>query len=316
MIRILANDGINPDGKKMMEDAGMEVITDKVEQVDLIDELNHFDGILVRSATQIRKDLIDGCPKLKLIGRGGVGMDNIDVTYAREKGIKVVNTPAASSESVAELALAHLMTCVRFLADANRKMPAEGHSNFSALKKQFSKGKEVRGKTIGIIGFGRIGQSFARLCLGLGMKVIAYDPFVEEAVLSLPIVGLNHHPELTVKTIPFDDVLVQSDFISLHVPAGKHPIIDKTSLSKMKDGVILINASRGGVVDETALIEALDVGKVSFAGMDVFINEPKPRAEILQHSKVSLTPHIGASTEEAQQRVWTEMAQQVIDFFK
>jgi len=316
MIRVLANDGINPEGKKMLEEAGIEVIDQKIEQENLLGELDRFDAILVRSATQVRKELIDVCPNLKLIGRGGVGMDNIDVAYARKRGITVVNTPSASSESVAELALAHLMTGVRFLADSNRKMPKQGATHFKDLKKRYSKGIEVRGKVMGIIGFGRIGQAFARLCLGLGMKVLAYDPYVEEATINMVIEGINDLPGIQIKTTELDKVLEQSDFISLHVPAGEKPIIDADAFSKMKDGVAVINAARGGVIDENALLEALNSGKVSFAGIDVFINEPKPMAALLEHPKVSLTPHIGAATQEAQRRVWTEMAKQVIQYLQ
>src|SRR5688572_20460663 len=191
--KILANDGIDAVGKKMLEDAGFTVVTEKVPQDKLAAALNDagYPAITVRSATQVRKDLIDACPGLKVIGRGGVGMDNIDVDYARSKGIAVINTPAASSNSVAELVLAHAFSAARFLYDSNRQMPVSGNEKFDELKKKYSKGVELRGKTFGIIGIGRIGQSVARMALGLGMKVICHDPFVEEATVELTIEGAS-----------------------------------------------------------------------------------------------------------------------------
>ncbi len=315
MAKILANDGIAAKGRSLLEQAGHEVTDRKYSQEELFSVLPGFDAVLVRSATKIRKELIDACPNLRLIGRGGVGLDNIDMDYARGKGIEVVNTPAASSRSVAELVLAHLLTGLRFLHQTNRKMPLEGNTNFKGLKKACSKGHEALSKTIGIIGFGRIGQSLASMSLGLGMKVLAYDPFVREAEIALPVSGLNDKVMVTVQTVSMDQLLAESDFISLHVPATDKPVVDAAAFAKMKDGVALINAARGGVVDEIALLDALNSGKVAFAGIDVFENEPEPRKELLEHPNVSLSPHIGASTVEAQDNVWTEMAEKVIAFF-
>jgi len=264
----------------------------------------------VRSATQVRKALIDACPNLKVIARGGVGMDNIDVEYAQKKGLSVINTPAASSHSVAELVFAHLLGAVRFLYDANRQMPSKGNTEFEALKKKYSKGIELKGKTIGIIGFGRIGQEVAKMALGLGMKVLAHDPFLIEAMIEIDIHG--HSPiRLKVETSEMDKVLEQSDFISLHVPGGK--MIGAEQIAIMKKGVILVNASRGGVIEEHDLIEALNSGKVAHACLDVFMNEPKPMQDLLTHEKISLTPHIGAATEEAQERIGIELAEKIID---
>ncbi|HEU4718213.1 MAG TPA: NAD(P)-dependent oxidoreductase, partial [Bacteroidia bacterium] len=260
--KILANDGIDTAGKALLEKAGYEVITEKVPQDKLITEINShkYVGITVRSATKVRKDIIDACSSLKFIARGGVGMDNIDVEYAKEKGLHVINTPAASSHSVAELVFAHLFGAVRFLYDANRRMPVKGETEFEALKKKYSKGIELKGKTIGIVGFGRIGQEVAKIALGLGMKVIAHDPFIAEAMVILDIHG--HSPiKLKIETTTLDKVLEEAHFISLHVPGGK--MIGADQIAIMKKGVILVNASRGGVIDEHDLIEALNSGQVA-----------------------------------------------------
>ncbi|WP_316787901.1 D-2-hydroxyacid dehydrogenase [Pedobacter frigoris] len=314
MIKILANDGIDPIGKALLEQAGFVVDTETVPQEKLAEALKNYDGITVRSATKVRKELIDACPNIKLIGRGGVGMDNIDVEYARSKGVAVVNTPAASSLSVAELVFSHLFTGVRFLQDANRKMPVEGNTQFNNLKKAYAKGTELRGKTIGIIGFGRIGRETATVALGLGMNVLAYDLYPFEGSLTLNFQG-GVNVAIPVKTVSLDEVIANSDFISLHTPFADKPILGAEEFAKMKKGVGVVNCSRGGTIDEGALIEALDSGKVAFAGLDVFDNEPTPDAAILQHSKISLTPHIGASTNEAQERIGTELATLIIEHF-
>jgi D-3-phosphoglycerate dehydrogenase len=310
--KILANDGIDAQGKALLEKAGFTVITDKVAQEALAETLNtqKYIGLTVRSATKVRKDVIDACKDLKLIGRGGVGMDNIDVDYARGKGIAVVNTPAASSHSVAELIFAHLYSCVRFLYDSNRQMPAKAATEFDALKKKYSKGIELKGKTIGIIGFGRIGQAVAKIALGSGMNVVAFDPFLQEALITLDIQGIEPKPSVKIHTVPMETLLKASDFITLHVPGGK--VITKKEIEQMKNGVILLNAARGGVIDETDLIEGLNSGKISHAALDVFENEPTPNNAILTHPKISLTPHIGAATEEAQERIGIELAELII----
>ena len=318
MPRILANDGIQPIGKDMLEAAGFEVITDKIEQDDLPARLNEFDGILVRSATKVRQELIDQAPNLKLIGRGGVGMDNIDVDYARSKGIAVVNTPAASSQSVAELVFAHMFSCSRFLYDSNRKMPVE-QDNFKGLKKAYSKGIELRGKSLGIIGFGRIGQTVARMGLGLGMNIIPFKLHHDEVKIEVDFFKIEDATvNIRMKTDSFDYLLEKSDFITLHVPfpPGAEPILYKERFDKMKDGVGIVNTSRGGTIVEKDLLGALDSGKVAWAGLDVYENEPTPDPAVLSHPRISLTPHIGASTVEAQARVWSEMAERVIAHFR
>ncbi|TZF85051.1 3-phosphoglycerate dehydrogenase [Pedobacter sp. BS3] len=313
-MKILANDGIDPVGKEMLEKAGFQVDTTNIPQDQLKDRLNEYDAITVRSATKVRKELIDAVPNLKLIGRGGVGLDNIDVDYAKSKGIAVVNTPAASSLSVGELVFAHLFNGIRFLYDSNRKMPVEGDTKFNELKKAYAKGVELSGKKIGIIGFGRIGRETAKIALGLGMEVLAYDLFDIPTELEL---NLAHGVKVKVPVTKasLDELLAQSDFISLHVPFLDKPAIGKEEFAKMKKGVALVNCARGGVIDELALIEALDSGKVAFAGLDVFDNEPTPRKEILTHPKISLTPHIGAATNEAQERIGVELANLIISHF-
>ena len=316
-MKVLANDGLDQSGIDGLQKAGFEVITTKVPQEELINYINENQvrTLLVRSATKVRKDIIDACPSLKIIGRGGVGMDNIDVEYAREKGINVINTPAASSASVAELVFAHLFSGCRFLTDSNRKMPVEGDSKFAELKKAYTKGVELRGKTIGIIGFGRIGQEVAKMALGLGMRVLAVDNFAEKVNLKVEFFN-GQSVDFEIKTQSKEDVLKEADFVTLHVPAQKEFVIGQKEFDLMKNGAALVNCARGGVVDEEALLNALDSGKLAFAGLDVFINEPTPAKSILSHPKISLTPHTGASTNEAQDRIGISLAEQIISILK
>ena len=312
-MKVLANDGIATSGIVALEKAGYEVLLNTVAQEQLakyIDD-NQIDVLLVRSATKVRKDLIDACPSLKIIGRGGVGMDNIDVEYAKDKGIKVINTPAASSHSVAELVFAHLFGMVRFLHDSNQNMPLEGDSKFKELKKAYAKGVELKGKTLGILGFGRIGQATAKVGLGVGMRVVAYDPFIDSAHIEIDFFD-GQEVNFTIDTISKEAVLEQADFISLHVPAQDDYVISTKEFEIMKEGVGIVNAARGGVIDEEALIEAIESGKVSNAALDVFENEPTPEIKLLMNPKISLTPHIGAATQEAQTRIGEELAEQII----
>jgi len=313
-MKILANDGIAKSGVISLENAGFEVLLTTVAQEQLIDFINTNEvvALLVRSATQVRKDIIDACPSLKIIGRGGVGMDNIDVEYAREKGLKVINTPAASSHSVAELVFAHLYGMVRFLHDSNRNMPLEGDSKFKVLKKAYAKGVELKGKTLGVFGFGRIGQATAKVALGVGMKVVAYDPFIDKANLELEFFD-GQTVNFEINTVTKEEILSQSDFLTLHVPAQDKYVISADEFKLMKEGACIINAARGGVIDEVALVDALKNGKISKAALDVFENEPTPEVQLLMNPDISLTPHIGAATGEAQDRIGTELADQIID---
>lgn len=316
-MKILANDGISNSGILALEKEGFEVITTKVAQEQVANYINthRISVLLVRSATKVRTDIIDNCPTLKIIGRGGVGMDNIDVDYARAKGIHVINTPSSSSESVAELVFAHLFSGVRFLHDSNRNMPLEGDFNFDGLKKAYANGMELRGKTLGIIGFGRIGKAVAKIGLGLGMRVIASDKHVGNAEIKVPFYN-GQFINVDIITEPVEDIIKHSDFITLHIPAQEGYVIGEAEFEAMKDNVGIINASRGGVIHEVALIEALDRGKVAFAGLDVFEDEPRPSVQVLMHPKISLTPHIGAATLEAQDRIGTELAEQIISLLK
>ena len=315
-MKVLANDGLAQSGIDALIAAGYEVITTNVPQDQLeayINE-NKVDVILVRSATQVRAELIDACPSIKIIGRGGVGMDNIDVAYAREQGLHVINTPAASSHSVAELVFAHFFGMARFLHDSNRNMPLEGENNFKGLKKSYAKGTELMGKTLGIIGFGRIGQETAKIGIGLGMKVVAFDLFVEKETLQLEFFD-GQKADFLIKTVSKEEVLKQADFLSLHVPAQKEYVISNKEIDLMKEGAFMVNAARGGVVDEVALVKALEENKFKAAALDVFEKEPKPEVQLLMNPLLSLTPHIGGATGEAQGRIGTELASQIISIF-
>ncbi len=316
-MKILANDGISQSGIDALVEAGFEVITTTVAQEQLSNYINekNIGVLLVRSATTVRKDLIDSCPSLKIIGRGGVGMDNIDVDYARSKGLHVINTPAASSQSVAELVFAHLFGGVRFLHDANRNMPLDGDSQFNSLKKSYANGTELRGKTLGIIGFGRIGREVAKIALGVGMRVIASDKFVGKATIKVDFYN-GQYINVEIETQPMKDILKHSDFITLHVPAQDGYVIGEKQFELMKNGVGIVNAARGGVIDEVALVSAIDSGKVAFAGLDTFESEPTPAVKVLMNGKISLTPHIGAATNEAQDRIGTELASQIVSILK
>lgn len=314
-VKLLANDGIDDGGKALLQAQGFEVITQKVPQEQLIEAINKngYQALTVRSATKVRKELIDACPVLKLIGRGGVGMDNIDVEYAISKGIAVYNTPAASSNSVAELVFAHLFSMCRSLYDSNRQMPINGAAHFGDLKKKYAQGIELKGKTLGIIGIGRIGQAVAQLALGMGMKVVSHDPYIKSAEINLDIIGLASPPVITINTVSLNEVLQNSDFITVHVPGGK--IIGKEEIAQMKKGICLVNASRGGVIDEEALIQGLNTKHIIHAALDVFENEPNPSKQLLEHPNISLTPHIGAATNEAQERIGIELASLIINHF-
>ncbi len=295
MAKILVNDGISAEGEQILRDAGHELTMDKVPQEKLGDELGAYDAILVRSATKVRTEHIDKAPNLKLIGRGGVGLDNIDVAYAKSKGIEIVNTPAASSDSVAELVLAHMFALTRWVIAANLTM-RNGEWN----KKQY-KGLELAGKTLLVIGFGRIGQSLAKKASALGMKVIGYD-----------VVDVDTEFEFTKD---LDSALPKADWVSVHVPSQGKYLIDADFLAKMKKGSFLVNCARGGVMDEKAVVEALNSEHLWGAGVDVFEVEPATNMELINHPKVSVTPHIGAATTEAQARVGNELATKIVNFF-
>ena len=313
-MKILANDGISESGKDKLEEYGFHVDLTKVSQDQLVSYINdnQIIALLVRSATQVRANIIDNCPSLKIIGRGGVGMDNIDVDYAKSNGIKVINTPAASSKSVAELVFSHLFGCVRFLHESNRSMPLDGDSKFKDLKKSYAKGTELAGKTIGIIGFGRIGQEVAKIGIGVGMDVIFHDKFNDQAEIKLNFFD-GQNLSFKLNSSSFDDVLSKSDFITIHIPASDKYIIDTNEFKKMKEGSGILNLSRGGIINEEELIKNIDSGKISFAAIDTFEGEPNPSIKILMNPNISLTPHIGAATNEAQDRIGIELADKIND---
>lgn len=317
MVKILANDGIHPAGKELLEKSGYEVHTEKIPQEILITNLSDYQVLLVRSATKVTEEVLKANPQLQLIGRGGVGLDNIDLKAAEKHGVKVFNTPAASSQSVAELAFGHMFNLSRFLHLSNREMPQSGSSSFKLLKKSYAGGVELFGKKLGIIGFGRIGQEVARIGLGLGMEILAVDPAVNDTHIQIEIFKLpkEDYPSIQIKTISMDQMVREADFISIHVPSIDKPIIGKDELRAMKKSAVLINTSRGGVIDENALLSALENGEIRGAGLDVFENEPSPLKKLLTHPKISVSPHIGASTAEAQKRIGLELVDQIVAFF-
>lgn len=312
MIKILANDGMEASAKAALEKAGFEVHTAKIPQDGLASRINEFDVLTVRSATKVRKPLIDEISRTKLIIRGGVGLDNIDVEYAQSKGIQVRNTPLASSQSVAELVFAHLFALVRFLPQSSREMPENGLLKFKELKEKFSKGSELKGKTLGFIGFGNIGQATAKIAVGCGMNVLAYDLFPRDWQLDIQLMS-GIRVSIPVKPSSKEEVLRNSDFITIH-SAGSAQVLSKDEFAIMKNGVGIINCARGGVINEGELLQALNAGKVAFAGIDVFEQEPTHNQALLQHPLVSLTPHIGASTREAQDRIGKEVVDIIINF--
>ena len=314
MIKILANDGIHPDGRLLLEEADYLVEEDKIPQEELIDRIGEYDVLIVRSATKVTKAVIEAGKNLKVIARGGVGLDNIDLEYAQSKGIEVYNTPMASSRAVAELAMAHLFSLARMLQRSNRELASGG--DFKKLKKAYETGFQIKGKTLGIVGFGRIGQEVAKIALGIGMHVRAHDPFVQEAEIGIQLHAFDDlRLGVKIRTEPLDRVLRESDFITFHIPGSGKASITADELAKMKKGVFLINTARGGVIDEEALLSALDSGKVAGVGLDVFENEPSPREALLRHPNVSCSPHIGASTVEAQSYIGMALADKILAFF-
>lgn len=313
-MKVLANDGISESGKKALLDAGIEVVEHRVSQEHLarIINENKIDVLLVRSATKLRQELIDACPTLKIIGRGGVGMDNIDVEYARSKGIKVINTPKASSRSVAEMVFAHFLSLARFLHESNRMMPLEGETQFNALKKSYSNAYELEGKTLGVIGFGGIGKEVVKIGISLGMKVKVCTRSPKTETISLEFFdGQKVNFEIT-STNDMDEFLTDLDFLSINTPKTKEYIIDTPQFEKMKDGIFIVNTARGGVINEVSLLDFIEDEKVAGAALDVFENEPNPELPLLMNPKLSLSPHLGGNTVDAQEKIGTELATQII----
>ncbi|PKF76094.1 D-2-hydroxyacid dehydrogenase [Chryseobacterium sp. PMSZPI] len=317
-MKVLANDGISKAGEQVLKEAGIEILDNRVAQDHVINFINdnNVDVLLVRSATKVRQDLIDACPGLKIIGRGGIGMDNIDVEYAKNKGIKVINTPNASSKSVAELVFGHFLSLARFLHESNRLMPLEGETHFNAMKKSFSNAYELSGKTLGVIGFGSIGQEVVKIGIALGMKIQVLTRNPKTKVLTLNFFdGQSVNFEIT-STNDMDAFLKDADFISINTPKTNEYIIDTPQFEKMKDGVYIVNTARGGVINEVTLIDFIDSGKVAGAALDVFENEPNPELPLLMNPALSLSPHVGGNTVDAQEKIGVELAEQIIKLQK
>ncbi|PXW17695.1 D-3-phosphoglycerate dehydrogenase [Chryseobacterium sp. CBTAP 102] len=317
-MKVLANDGISKAGENTLKEAGIEILDNRVAQDHVINFINdnNVDVLLVRSATKVRQDLMDACPGLKIIGRGGIGMDNIDVEYAKSKGIKVINTPTASSKSVAELVFGHFISLARFLHESNRLMPLEGETHFNAMKKSFSNAYELSGKTLGVIGFGSIGQEVVKIGIALGMKVTVLTRSPKTEVLTLNFFdGQSVNFEIT-STNDMDAFLKEADFISINTPKTNEYIIDTPQFETMKDGVYIVNTARGGVINEVTLIDYIESGKVAGAALDVFENEPNPELPLLMNPALSLSPHVGGNTVDAQEKIGIELAEQIIKLQK
>ncbi|MDP2454696.1 MULTISPECIES: D-2-hydroxyacid dehydrogenase [unclassified Kaistella] len=315
---VLANDGISKAGEDLLKNAGIEILEAKVSQEHLINFINEnkVDVLLVRSATKVRKELIDGCPGLKIVGRGGVGMDNIDVEYAIEKGLYVINTPNASSRSVAEIVFAHFFSLARFLHESNRLMPLEGETHFKALKKSFSSAVELEGKTLGVIGFGGIGQEVVKIGISLGMKVKVLTRRPKTETISLDFFDGQKVEFKINSTNDTKEFLKDVDFLSINTPKTTSYIIDAAEFKLMKDGVFIVNTARGGVMNEVTLLDAIENGKVAGAALDVFENEPSPELALLMNPNLSLSPHLGGNTADAQQKIGRELAEQIIEIKK
>ena len=313
-MKVLANDGISEAGKKVLEENGIELLDAKVSQEQLLNFINEnqVEVLLVRSATKVRQDIIDGCPSLKIIGRGGVGMDNIDVEYAIEKGLYVINTPNASSRSVAEMVFAHFFSLARFLHESNRLMPLEGDTHFSAMKKSFGKAVELEGKNLGVIGFGGIGKEVIKMGISLGMnvKVLTRKPKTETISLSF-FDGQKIDFQIS-STNDWDQFLEGVEFLSINTPKTSEYILDTAQFEKMKDGIFIVNTARGGVLNEVSLLKFIESGKISGAALDVFENEPTPELPLLMHPNLSLSPHLGGNTLDAQEKIGIELANQII----
>ena len=315
---VLANDGISKAGEQLLKDAGIELIEAKVSQEHLISFINEnkVDVLLVRSATKVREDIIDGCPGLKIIGRGGIGMDNINVEHAIEKGIYVINTPKASARSVAEMVFAHFFSLARFLHESNRLMPLEGETHFKALKKSFSSAVELEGKTLGVIGFGGIGQEVVKIGLSLGMKirVLTRKPKTEKITLSF-FDGQQLDFDISSET-DINEFLGDIDFLTVNTPKTDGYLLDAAEFDKMKDGVFIVNTARGGVINEVTLLDAIENGKIAGAALDVFESEPSTELALLMNPNLSLSPHLGGNTQDAQTKIGIELAQQIIEIKK
>lgn len=309
--KILITDGFEESGINSLLQNGFSVDSATLDPQQLLEKLPDYHGIIVRSATKVRIELIEQCTQLKFIARAGVGLDNIDVDYAKSKNIAVLNTPSSSSRSVAELALAHMFCLTRGLQQSNRNL--KDQATFKSLKKSLSSSNEVYGKTLLLIGMGKIGRELARMALGVGMKVIASDPFIKKASVELKIQDISF--DIDIPLFDLETALSQADYISLHSPYTGQELLGASNFHLLKTTAYLINTSRGNNINEEILLEALNTGKIAGVGLDVFHHEPDVKPELLNHPLISVTPHIGASTNEAQMRIADELVQQITDLY-
>lgn len=316
-MKVLVNDGISNSGKDLLESKGFEVMVMRVAQEQLTSFINthQITVLLVKSNTKITKDIIDACPTLEVIGIGGDNQNNVDIQYAKSKGIAIIDTPNASANSVAELVFAHLLGMVRYLHDSNRQMPLEGDIRFKELKKYYAKGTELKGKTIGIVGTGNVGKAVAKIALGLGMKILMNNKNSADTNITLQYFD-GQEVNFSFNSNPLSTVLQKSDFITLHTPALSQHLIGEAELKLMKKGVGIINTAVGGVLDEVALINFIEGKHVAYAALDVYETEPRPEIQLLMNPELSLSPHIGGATIETQERIGTELANQIIKHYE
>jgi len=314
-MKLLANYTISKSGIDLLSNAGFEVIAITVAQNQLINYINqnNINVLIIGVNTTISSELIDACPTLKIIGCASNYVNNIDVSYAIDKGTHIINAPVAHAVGVAELVFAHLLGMVRFLHQSNREMPLEGDTRFTELKNQFSTGTELRGKTLGIIGLGTIGKEVAKIAIGLGMNVIATSTSIKKETINISFFN-GKSITFEIETQPLDSLLKASDFITLHIPHQESQVISAKEIELMKTGVGIINTSQGGVLDEVALINAIESEKVKYAALDVFETEPNPEIQLLMNPELSLSPHIGGATIDSLHKTEKELITQLTNY--
>lgn len=311
-MRVLAINGISASGINTLKEGGFEVLETKVaqEQLENYISTHNIDVLLVGNNTEIQQELIDGCPSLKLIGCNTL-TDNIDAQYAKDQGLQVIEASEATSNAKAELVFAHLFGISRYLHQSNREMPLEGDMNFNMLHKHFSQGTELRGKTLGIIGFDIVGREVAKIALAIGMKVIATKTQTNDTIINIPFYN-GQFVNIEIETDNLSEIIQQADFISIHTDAADGYILSKPQFDKMKKGMGIVNVSQPGTIDEVALVNAIEDQTVRYAGLDVFENQPNPEIQLLMNPELSLSPNIGATTIEAEERIGVELANQIV----
>lgn len=314
-MKILANDGVADYGEYLFHKAGIELLPNRVSQEHLAAFINEqkVDVLLVKNATKVNKELINSCPNLKIIGKAGHDMHNIDVDFAESKRIYVINTPKASAKAVAEMVFAHFFTLIRFLHDSNRNMPLEGDIKFNLLKKSYLNASELSGKTIGLIGFDENAKEVVKKAIALGMKPVVYSEEIKKETLSLDFFD-GRNIDFEIKTTQqMEDIFRNSDFISIHTPKKDHYLIEAPEFEMMKENVFIANIVHPGTINEVALIDYIENKKIAGAALDVFETEPKPEVQILMNPSLSLSPHVAEQTIETEERIWTALVQQIIE---